>query len=268
MVRLEPAPVVVVTGAGGSGCGRAIACWFAAAGAAVVVSDINDTGGEETADLIAQTGGQVAFCRADVRHEEQVRELIAFAGSTFGRVSVLVNNASAPEPPVDGLQGWTQSLQTDLMGTLYATRWAIDAMRRTGGGSIVNIASISALWHGRRTPGGFPGYDVAKAGVIRLSTGLAGLAEQEGIRVNCLAPGWIATGGALRYWQSLTPAERAAHGVPARLLQPEEVARLVARLATDESLSGRVVIWWSDDPPRLIRWGDRGYRELADFPDF
>ena len=262
---MKPPQVVIVTGAGGSGCGRAIASRFARDNAAVVVSDINDAGGQATADLIARTGGHAAFCRADVRDEGQVRALMAFAESAFGRVSVLVNNASSPEPPVDGLQGWTESLQTDLMGTLYATRWAIEAMRRTGGGSIVNLASISALWHGRRTPGGFPGYDVAKAGVIRLTTGLATLAEQVGIRVNCLAPGWIATGGALQYWQSLTPAERTARGVPAKLLQPEEVADVVVRLATDESLSGRVVIWWSDDSPRLIGWGDRGYREVAEF---
>jgi hypothetical protein len=80
-----------------------------------------------------------------------------------------------------------------------------------------------------------------------------------------LAPGWIATGGALQHWESLTPAERTARGAPAKLLQPEEVADVVVRLATDESLSGRVVIWWSDDSPRMIGWGDRGYHELAEF---
>jgi NAD(P)-dependent dehydrogenase (short-subunit alcohol dehydrogenase family) len=262
---VDPSQVVIVTGAGGLGCGRAIATRFAKNGAAVVVSDINDTGGQATAELISRTGGRVAFCRADVRDEGQVRALMAFAESTFGRVSVLVNNASSPEPTVDGLDGWTESLQTDLMGTLYAAQWAIESMRRTGGGSIVNIASISALWHGRRTPGGFPGYDVAKAGVIRLTTGLGALAEQVRIRVNCLAPGWIATGGALQYWESLSPAERTARGVPEKLLQPEEVADVVVRLATDESLSGRVVIWWSVDSPRLIGWGDRGYHELTEF---
>jgi NAD(P)-dependent dehydrogenase (short-subunit alcohol dehydrogenase family) len=262
---VKPSQVVIVTGAGGSGCGRAIASRFATDGAAVVVSDINDAGGQATVERIARAGGEAAFCRADVRDEAQVRALIAFAESTFGRVSALVNNASSPEPAVDGLEGWTESLQTDLMGTLYATRWAIEAMRRTGGGSIVNISSISALRHGRRTPGGFHGYDVAKAGVIRITTSLAVLAEQAGIRVNCLAPGWIATGGALQYWESLTPAERKARGVPAKLLQPEDVADVVVRLATDESLTGRIVLWWSDDSPRIIEWGDRGYREAARF---
>lgn len=256
--------VAMVTGSGGSGCGRAIAARFARDGAAVVVSDIDEPGGRQTVALIEQAGGVAAFCRADVRDDAQVRELVGFAESTFGGLSVLINNASSPVPSMDGLQGWTDSLQTDLMGAIHATRWAIDAMRRAGGGSIVNIASISALWHGRRTPGGFPGYDVAKAGVIRMTTGLATLLERDGIRVNCLAPGWIATGGALQYWESLTPAERLARGVPSKLLTPLEVADVVARLATDQSLNGRVVIWWSEDSPRLIEWGDRGYREVAE----
>jgi 3-oxoacyl-[acyl-carrier protein] reductase len=258
--------VVVVTGSGGSGCGRAIATRFARDGAAVVVSDVDEVGGAQTAGTIEREGGLAAFCRADVRDEGQCRRLIEFAESEFGGVSVLVNNASSPHPPVDGLAGWTESLQTDLLGTIHATRWAIDAMRRGGGGSIVNISSISALWHGRKTPGGFPGYDVAKAGVIRLTTGLAASAERDGIRVNCLAPGWIASDGPRQYWESLTPAERAERGVPSKLLMPHDVADMVVRLASDDSLNGRIVVWWSEDPPRLIRWGDRGYGELAELP--
>ena len=80
----------------------------------------------------------------------------------------------------------------------------------------MNIASISALWHGRKTPGGFPGYDVAKLGVIRLTTGVAKEVAKEGIHVNCLAPGWIATDGPRQYWESLTPAQRAERGAPDR----------------------------------------------------
>lgn len=130
----------------------------------------------------------------------------------------------------------------------------------------MNISSISALWHGRKTPGGFPGYDVAKLGVIRLTTGLAKDVVKEGIRVNCLAPGWIASDGPRQYWESLTPSERKERGVPSKLLATQEIARMVLRLASDESLNGRVVLWWSEDQPRLIQWGDRGYRDAAEFP--
>jgi NAD(P)-dependent dehydrogenase (short-subunit alcohol dehydrogenase family) len=259
--------VVVVTGAGGSGCGRAIATRFATGGAAVVVSDIDETGGRLTVSGIERAGGRAAFCRADVRDEPQVRQLIDFTESKFGGVSVLVNDASSPHPPVEGMPGWLESLQTDLFGSIYATRWAIESMRRHGGGAIVSMSSISALWHGRKTAGGFPGYDVAKAGVLRMTTVLAALADTDGIRVNCLAPGWIATDGPRQYWESLTPAERTERGVPSKLLAPEDVAAMVVRLATDTSLNGRVVVWWSEDRPRLIAWGDRGYRDLEDLPD-
>jgi len=119
------------------------------------------------------------------------------------------------------------------------------------------------LWHGRTTPGGFPGYDVAKAGLIRMTTGLAHLAERDGIRVNCLAPGWIATDGPRQYWESLTTAERLERGVPSRLLTPDQIAGAVVDLASDESLAGRVLVWWSEDEPHFIRWGDRGYRDRA-----
>jgi 3-oxoacyl-[acyl-carrier protein] reductase len=138
-------------------------------------------------------------------------------------------------------------------------------MRRSGGGAVVNIASISALWHGRKTPGGLPGYDVAKAGVIRMTTRLASLAETDGIRVNCLAPGWIATDGPRQYWESLTPSERVERGVPSRLLTIDQVADAVVRLADDVSLAGRVLVWWSEDAPQLIRWGDRGYLDVIAF---
>ena len=258
--------VALVTGSGGSGCGRAIAGRFASDGASVVVSDIDEAGGQATVRSIAESGGRAAFLRADVSQESQVRQLIDFAESAFGGLSVLVNNASSPHPDQDGVAGWSRSIQVDLLGTLYATRWAIEKMRASGGGSILNISSISALWHGRLTPGGFPGYDVAKIGVARMTTGLAADAARDGIRVNCLAPGWIDTEGPREYWESLTPAQRAERGVPSRLLPVPEVADMVLRLTKDESLNGRVVLWWSEDQPRLIQWGDRGYRSFSDFP--
>ena len=260
-VMQGPQHVAVVTGAGGTGCGRAIARRFASGGAAVVVSDINEAGGHETVRLIESAGGRAAFLRADIRDQTQARELIAFGERAFGRITVLVNNASAPFRPGEPLDHWADAVQTDLLGAMFCTRAAIDAMRRAGSGAIVNMASISSLWHGRTTAGGAPAFDAAKAGPIRLTTMLAGLAETDRIRVNCLAPGWIDTDGPRQYWASLTADERRARGVPSTLLPTESVADAVARLAADESLHGRVLVWWSEDQPRLIRWGDRGYAE-------
>jgi short chain dehydrogenase len=102
----ESPPVVIVTGSGGSGCGRAIAARWAAEGAAVVVSDIHEAGGQETVRLIEKGGGRATFCRADVADESQVRHLIDFAQSTFGALSVLINNASSPHPTGEGMAGW------------------------------------------------------------------------------------------------------------------------------------------------------------------
>lgn len=179
-------------------------------------------------------------------------------------MSVLVNNASAPHGG-EGIESWMDSIETDLLGALFATRWAIEAMRRGDGGSIVNIASISALWHGRKSPGGIPGYDVAKAGMIRMTTQLESLARTDSIRVNCLAPGWIATDAVRRIWESFTPEDRIARGMPARLLTTDQVSEAVLRLAADRSMAGRVLVWWSEDAPRVIEWGDRGYREFVEF---
>ena len=253
--------VAVVTGAGGTGCGRAIARRLGRDGAAVVVADINDHGGRAVVEDLERAGVRATYCRADVSDKQQVRALIEFAEATFGGLDVLVNNASGPPfEPGRPLDNWAECVQIDLLGTIYCTRFAIDAMRRRGGGAIVNVSSISALCHGREH-GGSPGYDVAKAGVIRLTTTLDWLATKQNIRVNCLAPGWIATSpGPKEYWESLSPEQRKERGVPSRLLEPEHVADAVWQLATDESLSGRVMVWWSEDEPFLVSKLDRGYQ--------
>src|SRR5580698_4725718 len=108
----------VVTGSGGAGCGRAIARRLAEEGALVVVSDINVPGGEETVRLVQGSGGQAAFCRADVRKEEQVRDLMAFAARTFGTVEVLVNNASAAFSHGYEMDHWLVTAETEFLGPL------------------------------------------------------------------------------------------------------------------------------------------------------
>jgi NAD(P)-dependent dehydrogenase (short-subunit alcohol dehydrogenase family) len=256
----------LVTGSGGTGCGRTIALRLAGEGASVVVSDINTDGGEETVRLIQASGGQAIFYHADIREEAQARELVTFAANAFGALGVLVNNATAPFSHGYDMDHWLVTAETDFIAPLVTTRYAIEALRQAQlGGAIVNVSSISALWHGRRTPMGAPVYDAAKAGLLRFTTGLAELAQSDHIRVNCLAPGWIATDGPRQYWESLTPEQRVERGVPASLLSTDQVAGAVIRLATDEALAGRVVLWWSDDEPKVIEWGDSGYRKWSPF---
>ncbi len=253
--------VAIVTGAGGPGSGRAIARRMARDGAAVVVCDIDEPGGRETVRLIGEVAGRAVFMRADVAVEGDVRALVAFAEETYGGVDVLVNNASAPYPGQGLLARWFDAVQVDLLGTMYATWHAIDAMRRRGGGVIVNIGSTSAVGHGHK-PSNSPGYDVAKAGVLRLATMLAPLAEREKIRVNCLVPDWVATPEVKEYFDALTPQQRREQGVPEVLTSLDEIADAVVELATDERLVGRVMVWWSGQPRRLIPAGDAGYAQL------
>jgi NAD(P)-dependent dehydrogenase (short-subunit alcohol dehydrogenase family) len=200
--------VALVTGAGGDGSGRAIARRFARESVTVIVSDIEDKGGLHTVRLIEADGGRAIFHPCDVRDESAVRNLVSSAKEQFGGLDYLINNASAPFHPEAPLEYWKEAVETDLLGAMYAIRAAIDVFRRHGGGSVINMSSTSALPHGRIPPA--PSFDAAKAGLLRLTTMLGSLGDGENIRINCLAPGWIATPHVREYWESLTPEQRAA----------------------------------------------------------
>jgi len=251
--------VAVVTGSGGLGSGRAEACRLAAEGCRVVVSDIKEAGGAETVRMIDAAGGTARFRRCDVRARDQVRALVAFAEIEFGGLDILINNASAPWRPGAPMDQWYEPLQADLVGTMYGVESAIEAMRRRGGGAIVNVSSTSALGYGphRSTS---TACDIAKVGVLRLTTGLAVLREQANIRVNCLVPDWVAHPEVKRYYEALAPEER-----PPRLTDLSEIAQAVVRLVTDDSLAGRVLVVWSGRPCGLISKEDRGYEALEPY---
>jgi NAD(P)-dependent dehydrogenase (short-subunit alcohol dehydrogenase family) len=185
---------VIVTGAGSDGCGRAIATRFAREGAAVVVNDIDEDGANETARVIIADGGRAMTARSRIGSDEGARELMELAVRTYGSPAVVVNNASEAYHPDDPLEFWREIIETDLLGVVCLTRRAIEAMRDDGrGGAIVNMSSISALPFGGIRTSAVPAYDAAKAGVMRLTTNLAGLAATDRIRVNCLVPGWMAS---------------------------------------------------------------------------
>lgn len=251
--------VAIVTGSGGEGSGRAEAMRLASEGCRVVVSDINESGGNETVHRIARAGGQAGFCRCDVSHASEVQALIAFAEKTFGGLDILVNNASGPgykpgAPPEE----WLATIEIDLLGAMYGVRFALPAMRKRGGGAIVNVSSTSALTHGpghsRMTP-----YDVAKIGVLRMTTTLSALRDSDNIRVNCLVPHWVAVPEVKAYWDTLTPEERGAKNVPPKLIELDEVAQAIIRLITDDRLVGRVLILWDGPRAELISATDPGY---------
>jgi NAD(P)-dependent dehydrogenase (short-subunit alcohol dehydrogenase family) len=125
--------VAIVTGAGGAGCGRAIACRFACEGASVVIADIREAGMHDTANAITAQGGRASVAFTDVANESEVRALFAFAENTYGGVDVVVNDASGAVFPERSLDDWFANLRVDLLGTMYATRYGIEA--RGGHGS-------------------------------------------------------------------------------------------------------------------------------------
>jgi NAD(P)-dependent dehydrogenase (short-subunit alcohol dehydrogenase family) len=255
--------VAIVTGAGGGGQGRAVALRLASLGACVVVSDINEYGGQETCAAIHSQRGRAAFIRADVANEADVRAMCDFAQEHFGGLDILVNNAG-PYLPGDRLSRWNETLNANLFGSIYGTVHGIEAMRRRGGGAIIYYGSTSAVGHGWKHCSS-PAYDVAKAAVMRLATTMSWLREAYGIRVNCIVPDWVATEEVRAYFDSLSPEDRVAQGVPDQLTSLDEMASAVVRLISDESLFGRIVVWWSGQAPGLIPVGDSGYGRLEPF---
>jgi NAD(P)-dependent dehydrogenase (short-subunit alcohol dehydrogenase family) len=249
--------VAIVTGAGGGGSGRAEARRLAREGARVVVSDIDEAGGHETARLISADGGTATFVRADVAIETDVRSLIAAAERTYGGLDILVNNAG-PYYQKEPLEYWKETVEGNLLGTMYGIIHAVEAMRRRHGGAIITIGSTSAVGHGWKHSLS-PAYDAAKAGVMRLTTTLAWLKDKDNIRVNCLVPDWVATEEIARWVEPLTPQQRKAERVPDVLTTLDEIGDAMMQLIRDDTLAGRILVWWSGEPRRLIPVGDRGH---------
>lgn len=258
--------VAIVTGSGGPGSGRAELLLLAAKGCRVIVSDVNDAGGEETLRLINDAGGTARFFHCDVCIQSEVEALVAFAERTYGGLDVLVNNASGPGyRPGARIEESYDTIQTDLFGALYGVQYGVAAMKRSGGGAIVNVSSTSALGHGS-DHSNMPAYDVAKIAVLRLATTHAALRDSHNIRINCLVPDWVATPEVKSYWDALTPEERRNPRIPPSLTTLDEIARAALRLVTDESLAGRVLIYWNRRGPTLLPADDPGFAGLDPYP--
>ncbi|MGH3093852.1 MAG: SDR family NAD(P)-dependent oxidoreductase [Gaiellaceae bacterium] len=239
--------VAHVTGAG-AGIGRAIALRFAAEGASVAVSDIDEVGAEETVARIEASGGRALRLRTDVASEEEVVGAIRGTEKAFGGLDILVNNAGgAPGPhfPDAEPEYWLRQVSVNLLGVMLGTHHAVAAMRRLGGGAIVNVSSRAG--EGFR-PYSAPEYAAAKAAVWRLSAALGSLAH-ESIRVNCICPDWVEV-EAMRAKRLAVGEEEWARIAPASLVQPDEIAEVALLLVRDETLAGRVVLCPHDGP-----WG-------------
>ena len=260
--------VAIVTGGGGRGCGQAMATRIARDGAAVVVADVNEAAAADVAGRLTAAGLRAMAAAADVSREEDVRRLFTRAEETLGGVDFVVNNASALVFPETSFDDAFANLHVDLLGAMLMTRWGIEALRRRGGGAIVNIGSTSALAHGdpRAHGSSSTGYNTAKAAIQRFTTTLAWMGPAENIRVNCLVPHWIGTEHIKAEVARMTAEERRQWEVPDVLISPEEIADAVLRLAFDTRLAGRLMVWYGGQSPQLIPFGDRGYVSLGDLP--
>lgn len=224
--------VAIVTG-GGSGIGEAVSMTLAANGAAVVVADFDRAGGERVVKEIEAIGGNALFLEIDVSQPDQVESMVAATLDAYGRLDVAVNNAGigGPSAPVGEypLDGWKQVTAVNLDGVFYGLRYEIPAMLESGGGSIVNIASILGSV-------GFvnaPAYVAAKHGVVGLTKVAAMEYSAQGIRVNSVGPGFIRTPLLDANLDAATLDAIAGMHPIQRLGTAQEVADLVAFLGSD-----------------------------------
>jgi NAD(P)-dependent dehydrogenase (short-subunit alcohol dehydrogenase family) len=239
----------LVTG-GAAGIGRAVAQRLAAEGARVAVADVDEDKGRAT---VAELGADAVLLHADLSLEADVRRTVERAVAELGGLDVLVNNAGGASQSFPGapLDEWLWTLDLNLRGALIATHLAVDAMRGRGG-AVVNVSSVAGLG---TSAYGLPDYAAAKAGLVRFTASLAGIAESDGIRVSCICPDYVDTPAVRRSLARMSAEERAA--VPP-LVPAEEIAGLVAELARDDTSGGRIVVRFADEAgPRELPLGRR-----------
>lgn len=235
-MRLED-KVALITGAAG-GIGRETALLFAAEGARVVAVDVNDEGCQETVDQVTAAGGQAITVHADVSRAGDCEQMVTSAEEEFGALHILFNNAGIMDHD-DGdasstsEEVWDRTMAINLKGVFLGCKFGIEALKRAGGGSVINTASFVALM-GAATPQ--LAYTASKGGVLAMTRELAIIHARENIRVNALCPGPLRTELLMSFLDTDEKKQRRLVHIPmGRFGLASEMAQAALFLASNES---------------------------------
>jgi NAD(P)-dependent dehydrogenase (short-subunit alcohol dehydrogenase family) len=229
--------VAIITGAA-SGMGQAAAILFASEGASIVVTDINESAGEETVKTIHDAGGDAIFVKTDVTSESEVKTLVETALTTFGQIDVLYNNAGVMFPEDLGVVDntellWDKVMDVNLKSVFLCSKYTIPHMVKQGKGSIINIASLVALV-GSTVPQ--DAYTASKGGMLSLTKSLAVQYGRNGIRCNAICPGPIQTALMEYLWTSEEARNTRLKRIPlGRFGEIRDIIYMALYLASDES---------------------------------
>ncbi|MGH2399659.1 MAG: SDR family NAD(P)-dependent oxidoreductase [bacterium] len=229
--------MAIVTGSA-MGIGAGIAAVLAREGARVVVADVNEEEGKRTADQVRAIGGEAMFIRTDVGDEAQVRAMVDRTVSQHGRLHILVNNAAiGVYTPVHETttEAWERCLRVNLTGPFLCSKYALPHIKASGGGAIVNIASV----HAYQNVGGTAPYAASKGGLAALTRVMAIDYAKDNIRVNAICPGWIYT----PLIEGIFKASGDAEGMKRQVAQRQ----LLGRLGTPEDIGHAVLYLVSND---------------------
>ncbi len=235
-MRLE-GKVALITGAG-SGIGRESSLLFAAEGAAVVAVDVNQDAAARTVADVEAAGGRALAVTADVSRDDDCRAMVEAAEDTFGKLDVMFNNAgishAADDDAVTTTEDvWDLTFAINVKGVFLGCKYGIQALRRAGGGSIINTASFVAIL-GAATPQ--LAYTASKGAVLAMSRELAIIHARENIRVNSLCPGPLNTELLMKYLDSPEKKQRRLVHIPmGRFGEAAEMAQAALFLASDEA---------------------------------